>query len=262
MPSSPPTGAPSRTAPPAPARPLHCPTTHPVLRGTCALTATLSQGCPIGCDTSPSPPPSPPPSASPSPPPPSASPSPPPPSASPSPPPPIAKQEYIVENPLVFSDEPTPADLVAMKSSLLETFTDALDLPETGTVVLELVEKSTFKFAFDLSNMADPCSPPTSRRRSPPRWTSPRRTSRCPTPRGPSISPGCSKGDGKDSGKDAGDDADCESQCPNGHAQAGVCEGPRRRRQDRVRRLRGVRVRISRAGTPAGGARRRRRISM
>ena len=37
MPSSPPTGAPSRTAPCAPARPLHCPTTHPVLRGTCRL---------------------------------------------------------------------------------------------------------------------------------------------------------------------------------------------------------------------------------
>jgi hypothetical protein len=180
---------------------------------------------------SPTPPPSaspsPPPSASPSPPPPSASPSPPPPSASPSPPPPIAKQEYIVEIPLVFSDEPTPADLVAMKSSLLETFTDALDLPETGTVVLELVEKSTFKFAFDLSNMADPCNPPdleatiaTSMDISPAYVTV------SDPPEGSVDLSGCSKGDGKDSGKDAGDDADpCESACPNGSC-AGVCEGP------------------------------------
>ena len=195
--------------------------------GNVPLTATLSQGCPIECDTSPSPPPSPPPSASPSPPPPSASPSPPPPSASPSPPPPIAKQEYIVEIPLVFSDEPTPADLVAMKSSLLETFTDALDLPETGTVVLELVEKSTFKFAFDLSNMADPCNPPdleatiaTSMDISPAYVTV------SDPPEGSVDLSGCSKGDGKDSGKDAGDDADpCESACPNGSC-AGVCEGP------------------------------------
>ena len=130
-----------------------------------------------------------------------------------------------MEIPLVFSDEPTPEDLVAMKSSLLETFTDALDLPETGTVVLELVEKSTFKFAFDLSNMADPCNPPdleatiaTSMDISPAYVTV------SDPPEGSIDLSGCSKGDGKDDGKGAGDDADpCESQCPNGSC-VGVCE--------------------------------------
>jgi len=120
-----------------------------------------------------------------------------------------------VEIPLVFSDEPTPEDLVAMKSSLLETFTDALDLPETGTVVLELVEKSTFKFAFDVS-LVDPCDPPDLPATIAASMDIAAEYVTVSDPPADSV-PECSKGDGKDDG----DDADpCASDCPVGQCDS------------------------------------------
>ena len=115
-----------------------------------------------------------------------------------------------MEIPLVFSDEPTPADLVAMKSKLLETFTDALDLPETGTVVLELVEKSTFKFAFDLSKMGDPCDPPD--------LEATIATSMDIAKEYVTVS------DPPEGSVDLSGCDPCESECPNGSC-VGVCEG-------------------------------------
>ena len=164
--------------------------------GNVPLDSTLSQGCPIECDTSPSPPPS----------------VPPPPSASPSPPPPIAKQEYMVEIPLAFSDAPTPADLAAMKTKLLETFTDAL--PEADNVVLELVETSTFKFAFDLSQISDPCNPPDLEATIATSMDIAKEYVTVSEPPVGSVDlSGC-------------DDANpCESECPNGSC-TGVCDGP------------------------------------
>ena len=128
-----------------------------------------------------------------------------------------------MEIPLAFSDAPTPADLEAMKTKLLETFTDAL--PEADNVVLELVETSTFKFAFDLSQMGDPCNPPDLEATIATSMDIAKEYVTVSDPPEGSVDlSGCSKGDGKDSGKDAGDDANpCESQCPNGSC-VGVCE--------------------------------------
>jgi hypothetical protein len=118
----------------------------------------------------------------------------------------------MVEIPLAFSDAPTPADLEAMKTKLLETFTDAL--PEADNVVLELVETSTFKFAFDLSKMGDPCDPPDLEATIATSMDIAKEYVTVSDPPEGSVDL---------SGCDAADP--CESECPNGSC-TGVCEGP------------------------------------